>query len=215
MKPLVRSYTVRLPIAAVAFSLGLLFELTALNFYSFKVSAHGSDSISIGTTTTSLVVQSNGFLSLAFTGAAFLVEKPIIILNVPAHFVDALICYAIARQPSWSPSSIGPAAWHCLTYPLFALPAWFYVGFGLDAFLGRKRVRPLALTPSVVLVLAFGVLAAGLLFGLTPEERREQDMLLAYIGGLALWAVLFAVPFAAWLRQRLAKPSGAASPSTA
>jgi hypothetical protein len=108
MKPLVRSYTVLLPIAAVAFSLGLLFELTALNFYSFKVSAHGSDSISIETTTTSLVLQSNSFLSLAFTGAALLVEKPIIILNVPAHFVDALICYAIARQPSWSPSSIGP-----------------------------------------------------------------------------------------------------------
>jgi hypothetical protein len=39
-------------------------------------------------------------------------------------------------------------------------------------------------------------------------------MLPTYIGGLALWAVLFAVPFAAWLRQRIGKPSTAASPLT-
>jgi hypothetical protein len=214
MKPPARPFSALLPVAALTFSLGLLFELTALNFYSFKVSAHGSDSIYIGATTTSMVVQSNGFLSLAFTGAALLMEKPITILNVPAHFVDALISYAIARQPFWSPISIGPAAWHCLTYPFFALPAWFYVGFGLDAFLGRKRVRPLALTLSVILALAFGVLASGLRFGKTPEERQEQDMLPTYIGGLALWAVLFAVPFAAWLRQRIGKPSTAASPLT-
>lgn len=63
--------------------------------------------------------------------------------------------------------------------------------------MGRK-----GLAVSLVLGLIFAVVAAGLRLGLTPEERLEQDQLSIYIMGLALWSLLFLIPFAAWLRWR-------------
>lgn len=126
--------------------------------------------------------------------------KPITILNAPAHFVDLMISYVVSRKPFWFPYSIGPETWTCLTLPVFALPAWWYVGSGIDALLGRKHVRTADVVLSAILVVLFGAFAAVLRFGLA----QDPGLVPGYTEGFTLWTFLFAIPFAAWLRQKVA-----------
>jgi len=37
---------------------------------------------------------------------------------------------------------------------------------------------------------------------MSPAERQGQDLLSWAMEGLALWAVLFAIPFVAWAKQK-------------
>ncbi|HEY6371129.1 MAG TPA: hypothetical protein VIX37_11160 [Candidatus Sulfotelmatobacter sp.] len=114
-----------------------------------------------------LARSSHNFLHVALISAELWTQNPIPILNAPAHFVNLPITYVMSRGPFWSPPNfLGPAGWCCLTYPFFALPAWCYVGFGIDALLGRKRIRTTNLIVSLILVMLLGTLAAVLRFGL-------------------------------------------------
>jgi hypothetical protein len=207
MKSLSRSFAALLPILALIFSIGLLMGTTAAYFYTLKHAAHGSDSVSFGTTPYRFVIRSDSFFRFAFMSAAMWAIKPITILNAPAHFVDLLISYAVSRKPFWSPNFFGMAAWQCLTYPFFAIPAWSYVGLGLDAFFDRRRIGKKSMVLSLLLSVIFGTIAVGLRFGLTPEERRQQDLLPSYIAGLSLWGLLFLFPFIAWLREKITRKS--------
>ena len=178
------------------------FSMALLRYYSFKHAAHGSDTVYITTSDLTISIPSTDFTRFAFIAAAFRLEKIIIVLDLPGHFGDLAISYLVSHKPSWYPYPLTKEVWRCFTYPFFALPAWWFVGLGIDTFLGRRRVGRKGLAVSLVLGLIFAVVAAGLRFGLTPEERLEQDQLSIYIMGLALWSLLFLIPFAAWLRWR-------------
>ncbi len=203
MKPLLRSFAALIPLLALVVSMALVLGLTFLHLYTLKHAAHGSDTASLGTTEYRFVIPADSFLRFAFMSATLRAQKPVTILNVPAHFAPRLISYLIARDPSWSPSFLGPAAWCCICYPFLALPAWFYVGFGIDAFVGRTHVRTGNMVLSVILVLTFGTIAAVLQFGL----GQGPGLIPGYREGFALWTLLSAIPLAAWLRQRFAKQS--------
>jgi hypothetical protein len=200
---------------ALVFSTLLVLAPTFLDFLSFKHASHGTNSFSLGSEPSGLVIRSDNFLVTAFQVAAWFAEKPITVLNAPAHFVDLLISYAVSRKPFWWPDSLGPGAWRCLTFPLFALPAWFYVGFGVDALLGFKPVRTSNAVLSIFLTLMFGTIAAVLRFGLSDDPGLRPGLM----GGFTLWTFLFAIPLAAWLRQKsarqeMAMPPKQPSPST-
>jgi len=199
MKLLSRSFAALLPILAFIFSIALLLGTAALHYYALKHAAHGSDSASIGTTPSHFVIRSDSFLRFAFTSASMGAIKPITILNAPAHFVDLLISYIVSRKPFWFPSSVGPAIWTGLTLPIFAVPAWRYVGLGIDALLGRRRISTVNGVSSLGLVMLFGTLAAVLRFGLAQDPGLVPGL----PEGFTLWTLLFATPFAAWLRQKI------------
>ena len=207
MKPLSRSFTGLLLLLAFILSIVLVLGATAFYFYSLKHAAHGSDSIRIGTAPYHFVIRSDSLFRFALMSAAMWAIKPITILNAPAHFVDLLISYAVSRKPFWSPNFLGMAAWQCLTYPFFAIPAWSYVGLGLDALFDRRRVGKKSMVLSLLLGVIFGTIAVGLRFGLTPEERQQQDLLPSYIASLSLWGLLFLFPFIAWLRAKITRKS--------
>lgn len=82
------------------------------------------------------------------------------------------------------------------------LPAWIYIGLGLDAGIGRCLVRRWNVVLSLFLALTFEVLFCGFRFGMSAAEREGQELLSWFIGGFALWAVLFAIPFGAWMLRR-------------
>jgi len=201
MKPFARSFTALLPAMALTFSFALLLAITSAYFYSYKHAARESGSLYLGTTTTGFVIQPRNYLRFAFMSAGLRTQIPITILNAPAHFVNLPISYLMSRGPFWSPYFLGPAGWRCLTYPFFALPAWCFVGFGIDALLGRKRVRNTNLVLSVFLAILFGIFAAALRFGLADDPGLVAGL----TEGFTLWTLLFAIPFAAWLRQRFAR----------
>jgi hypothetical protein len=203
MKTLIRPLRIMLPIALLIFSYLLLLGLTIVHYYHLKRAAGNSDGVSLGTNETRIYVPSNTFLRFALLGASLELEKPIKILNAPAHFANVVIAQAVSQEPFWSPPSIGPTTWDCITLPIFALPAWWYVGLGVDALLGRKRIRASNGVLSLALLVVFGTIAAVLHFGL----RDEPDLKPGFKEGFTLWTLLFAVPFIAWLRQKLAGAS--------
>jgi hypothetical protein len=206
MKPLARSFTALLPALALTFSLALLLAITGAYFYGYKHAARGSGSLYLGTTTTGFVIQSRSFLRFAFMSAGLRTLTPITVLNAPGHFVNLPISYLVTRGPFWSPYLLGPAAWHCLIYPFFALPAWCFVGFGIDALLGRKRIRTTYSALSVFLAILFGTFAGVLWFGLA----KDPGLVPGLAEGFTLWTLLFAIPFAAWLKQKFASSHRAA-----
>jgi hypothetical protein len=196
MKP--RSFTFLLPLSALLISILLPLIRMGWAFFALKHAAHGSNMVVIGTTANGLVVPSHDFLRFSFMAASLRSEELITILNFPAHFVDLLISYLIARKPFWRPGLLGTAGWLCLTYPFFALPAWVYVGFGVDAFLQRKSVCAPNMIVSLILTLIFGAIAAVLYFGL----RNDPGLVPGSIAGLTLWTFLSSTPFLAWLRAK-------------
>lgn len=77
-------------------------------------------------------IPANAFPRFALMAAAMKLEGPFAILHAPANFVNLVIAYVISQKPFWFPDSLGPAMWQCITYPLFAAPAWFFVGQGIE-----------------------------------------------------------------------------------
>ena len=76
------------------------------------------------------------------------------------------------------------------------------MGLGIDAGIGHCLVRRWNVALSLFLALTFAVLFCGFRFGMPAAEREGQEFLSWLIEGFALWAVLFAIPFVAWMLQR-------------
>lgn len=86
------------------------------------------------------------------TGSQFSTLRP----SMPRLSCPSLI---VSRTRNWWPAFLLPSTWRSLMHPLYALPAWFLVGRGIDALLRRTRVTAgdgmtsilLALVPACLL----------------------------------------------------------------
>jgi len=199
-----------LPIAELLLAAALILVPALVFFFRLKHAAHGSGHVLIHTGQFRTLVPFEGSFSFAFFRATAAAAKSIIVLNIntPASFVELIV--SLLRPPfsgtrystsSWYPGWLGLGPGRSLTYPIYALPAWFYVGRGIDALLARRRVGTGNMVLSVVLAGVAIAICCGLRFGLSPWEH--QDQVGPYIEGFALWACLFAIPLVAWFRQRL------------
>ena len=197
------NFAAALPLLACAGSFALWLTFTVRNFVSLKHLASGAQIATIGGSSTIIEIPANAFPKFALISAAIKSEVPITILNAPSHFVELIIAYVIARTPFWFPDALGPAVWHCIVYPLFAIPAWFFVGRGIDTLLGRRRASRIDIIMSLVLVVLFGGFASVLVFALADDPGLVRG----YMAGFTLWTILFAIPAIAGFRQRFAKAS--------
>jgi hypothetical protein len=209
MKKYLRSFSVVLPIGELLLAAGLILVLALVFFLRLKQAASGSGHVG----EFQAIIPSEGLLSFAFLRAAAAAVKTITVLNAPANLVELIVSWL--RQPltgtwvstsGWYPAWLGLWPGRSLTYPIYALPAWFYVGLGVDSLLGRRRVGTANMVLSVVLAGVTIVVCCLLKLGLSPMERQGEVGGL-HIEGFALWACLFAVPLVAWFRQRVAGTS--------
>lgn len=169
---------------------GLLF------FARLKQMAHGSGSVSLGSGELVFTIPSDRFFEVAFDRVGW-AGNALMSLNTPAKFVDTFISWILLRIGilPWPPS-LGQSTWHVLIYPFYALPAWIYIGFAVDAVMGLRHIRKWNMILSLLLVLTCASLFCEYQLG-TPTAERS----LGTIDGLAIWVVLFSIPIAAWLRQ--------------
>ena len=199
MKPRAR-IAVALPSATLLFSFSM-FALSAFSSYHHLKNAEqpGTNYISIG----QFAFPKNRLPWIVLTGTAIEVHGPIAGFNVPGVAIDGLAKSMLGRYGSWSQDRLGLHLWRVLTSPLLALPAWWFVGRGFDGLAGNARMRRLDLIVGSALSIIACVLSAGLRFGLSDSEREGQDSLTWFIGGLALWTLLFAIPAIAWVRAKI------------
>ena len=196
------SFAVLLPVAEVVGSAGLFLAYALRIYLHLKGAAHGADSVSFGTGGLRITLASKGFLSAAFQFASWPAERFIVAVNAPAKYVEILVSLVISQTARWEPRWMFPSTWHCLTYPIYALPAWFCIGRGVDALLRRGQVRTFLMVASAV----FGAVSAGLFgvirFGLSAADRQSVATTEWLMVGFAVWTVLFAIPVVAWVGQR-------------
>jgi len=209
VKNRLRSFAYLLPVIELLLAAMTVVVPALLSFIHFKQVAHGSASVSLESGEYEFTIPSDQFLAVAFDRAEWRAERPITILNTPAVFVEPLISLVVARKGYWWPHSllqkhiaVHLMTWRTLVYPIYAVPAWIYIGLAIDAMIGRRHIRRWNAILSVLLVLTCASLFCGFRFGMTIAEREGQETLGWFIDGFALWAVLFCTPAMAWIWQK-------------
>ena len=186
-----------MPLCALIASEVVPLLLVLRDYFRLKSAAHGAAFISFGSEPR-FTVPTNHLLHLSWSMTSMWTQGPIRAIHVPAVFVDLLA--AIIFSDTGHPQSIFEPTWVVLVFPIYALPAWWFVGRGFDGLLNRKRIRPGEMVLSAVLAIVFLGLAAGLTFGLSAAERDSRVEW--YIYGFTFWGTLVSVPLFAWIRQR-------------
>lgn len=121
-------------------------------------------------------------------------------LNLPGALLEMPVTVALTHPSEWYPKRLDQWTPSLLAMPISCLPAWWLVGLGIDALLGRRRLRwPLALLGSVLCGM-FLLLLADYVLGWTPRDQGPGGWVYA---GLGMWIALFAVLPATWLLHRL------------
>lgn len=182
--------------------MGLLLFTTLLVFSHLRHAANGADAVFIQVGEFQLRVRSNEFLSEAFRVATFSASKLVTLLDAPGIFGDAFISLISERTGNWYPGRIELTAWQAVTYPFFSIPAWLYIGRGLDNLREGARIRTFSMVISSVLTILAITISCGLRFGLSASERSEK--ITWVIAGFALWSFLFAIPILSWIWRRTA-----------
>lgn len=194
------SFSLLLPLVELALWVSLvLVPTTLVYFHLHHVAQTGSAAIHAGEF--SVTIPQDHLLAFALQVATISHSHAITAINLPGTFVEALISLPTSWPHLWHPPSMPIDIWRALTLPIFCLPAWWFVGVGLDALLGWRRLHWVALLTGSVLFVLFLVLFFGLRFGMSASERLEVVDWAFW--GLGLWIALFGVLPCAWLRQTL------------
>ncbi len=194
----------------------LLVMPTALTAYQLYRAARDSGSVSIRTRHFETTVPRQRCLAFALETESFRCSHAITAANLPGIFVEVSISLPTSWPNSWCPSGLSLEAWRALSLPFFCLPAWWFVGTGLDGLLKGRRLHWTAPVTGSVLCIFCAVLLVGLSF-----ERAADDHGLAWVYcGLGFWTIAFGVPPLAWILQRRkgratddARPLAAPAPS--
>ena len=192
------SFAWLVPLAAFTVS-AVLVLIPFIRGYS-ALRAMSADSAADGSMEPRIVVPEGNLAAYALSISALREEPAITAMNAPAQWVQILVCLAMESSFRWHPAGMSAGMWRVVSFPFFALPAWFFLGRGLDAFLRRVRLGPADAVASIVLSLMFLSVSAVLRFGLTAIERRAQASW--FMQGFGCWGILIAIPFAAWIWQR-------------
>jgi hypothetical protein len=205
VKKTVFRFSLLLPVLNLVFAGGLVLVPALVFYFRLKGMSHGAAGVMLQAGEFQLAIPSNNFFNFSFERATLSSQMLITVLNAPAAFINPIFSSINRHGGYWYPSSLGPAVWRWLSFPIFAIPAWVYAGRGIDDLLCRKRVGLTRLISSLLLTTLALVICGVLRFGLLPSEH--QDLTQWFLGGFALWTLLFATPFLAWLRQQRATHS--------
>jgi hypothetical protein len=202
-----------LPAAALLFSYSIFAFPAFLSYMRLQRRVQpGTDWVTVG----ELSFNKSAISRIVLSGTAIEVHGQVAAFNIPAVIFDALATAPFGSDGNPIRVRLGLHLWRIIAYPILALPAWWFVGRGMDGLGGNVRMTKLDLVLGLVLSIAAGILAIGLGFGLSDSERAGQDSLSWFIGGLGLWWLLFAIPAAAWGRAKaMNRRQGMANPPSA
>ncbi|MFP5234688.1 MAG: hypothetical protein ACLGSD_02200 [Acidobacteriota bacterium] len=199
-------FSVLLPIVTLAFLLALILTPACLTYLHLRQLAHGNQVVLRGGVFEMRLPLEHLF-AFCVRMQCVRLEKLVALLQAPGAFLAPLLGFTWSR----SPGHLDFISWRTFLSPIGTLPEWFLLGRGLDAIYLRRRIGRVDLAFSLVLSVVFLTLALGLRFGLSASDRAESADLYWLIDGFAMWAVLIAIPAAAWLNQRRKRTSEASN----
>lgn len=196
------SFAWLLPILAILVSAGLVATSYVRAYTRMSGMVRGAQTVLIRSGEFEMAAPRGRVPWLALYAAGLMERGPITLMNAPAYWIQYPVSLVIGHKPNWYPASLGSAAWRVLSFPFFAIPAWMFVGRGIDAFFKHRRISWVEMLISLICALLFVAISAGLRFGLSESERAGQELLSWYIAGFGWWSAVIAVPFGIWCIQR-------------
>jgi hypothetical protein len=190
------SFSLLLPILELSAWTMLVATEVGLIYYGAHRATHGA-SAHLGSA--ELNLPPDRWVEFALRWMPLAHSHTIITANLPGILPDLLISLPSDQPGKWHPSWVSLENWRCFTFPFYCLPAWWFVGYGLDALLARRHVRRAVLWTGTLLCLLFAVPLVGCLTA-PPGDRADLAWL---VPGLLLWTVLFGVFPGGWLRQKI------------
>lgn len=119
-------------------------------------------------------------------------------LNLPGVLVGAPLSVPAAAYLRGHPRMFSVRTWHSVTMPFFCIPAWWFLGLGMDAALARKRLHwGLHAIGSILSCVCIATL-----IGILTSLPADKTDLLPFMPGAILWAVAFGLFPLNWLCQR-------------
>jgi hypothetical protein len=200
MKVTRASFSVLLPLIELATWIVLIAVPATLVFLNLNQTAHGSLTAHIDSGNISADIPRQQFLSFAFSSAPNNRAHAITAINIPGIIPEILFSLLTSWPQSWLPPGWILDTWRALIFPFYCLPAWWFVGLGVDSLLGWRRLHWGTLLLGSIFFLLFVTLSLGFRFGLSASERAEGDSGWL-LWGIGLWALFFATFPCAWLRQ--------------
>ena len=205
--PLQLALSLWLPLFAVLLSAAIVLVPATRLYLRWKAAIGTGDRLLLTAGTFQMILPRERMVRSAIEMTALREQDTIALLNAPGQLLAALASQLVVHHARGYPDSLGPCLWRALILPLFAIPAWFFAGRGIDGLLLRRRMRLFDLILSVVLVLISLGISIGMRFGLSESERVGDEMSAAWIYGFAFWSLMFSFPLSAWIRQRRRRPS--------
>jgi hypothetical protein len=179
----------------------VLFVPTATTILQFYAAAHGSNAITIHAGKYRTTVPQRRWLAFALESASSQCSRAITGANIPGTAGEVLISLPTSWPESWHPDGLTLEAWRALTWPFFCLPAWWFVGKGLDGLLSGRWLHWTMFAVGSALCVFCAVLLLGLRFGLEASDRVDPWVYC----GLGFWSIAFGIPPFAWVQQRRRK----------
>jgi hypothetical protein len=187
-----------LPIVEIAIWIVMVPAEAGLTFYRLHGESPGSERFIDVLGWNRLAIPRDRLLPSAITLAALDHSQEIIAADLPGLLADFLISLPTAQPGKWHPAAIPLDAWRCLVFPFYCLPAWWFVGLGLDGLFGGRRLH--RCMPWIGLALA--VLSFAAVFGYVTAPPRDQADLRWLLPGFIFWALAFGALPLNWLRRR-------------
>ena len=186
MKPQRISCAFLLPIAELALWSALVLVPTLLmygRFYSLQ--KHGN--ASIGSGQFELILPRDRWLGFSLATVCERRFHTIVNLNLPGGLIGAPLSVPAASYFRTHASGLSVQTWHIVTMPFFCLPAWWFVGPGMEGALTRKLLHwALRLAGSI-----FCCACVALVIGILTSPQADRRDLLQFMPGAIFWAAAF------------------------
>ena len=187
-------------LALIACSVAILYP--ALRLYDhLRTAPVVNGNIYIGIGVYQAIVPRGHLLSWSFQMSTLARSSTIQAANLPGYILFALVAPS-ANSSFWRNSGGMFYLLREAAYFVFCIPAWWFLGFGIEGLLSFRKLRWRSMLAGTLLVLFFALLAIAiqLNFGESPQDHSEA---VVPLWGFFFWAAAFAIPPLAWLKQRL------------
>jgi hypothetical protein len=199
------SFARTLPILTLLLSYVILAVPTGLTYVKLhRASGPNGDAI-ITTPQHRLLVHNEHFLRYSLTSSSLATSRAIQGINLPARSIEYTIDESTRTWPNrWSPHGVYPATWQAISFPIYCLPFWCFVGFGLDSISGRHRLRLKVLLPASLFWFLWASSFLFFIVGPEPNLLAQRFDISFVVRGLALWTLLLGVFPVGWIIRGLA-----------
>lgn len=189
------SFARTLPIVALLLSYLIIAIPATITFANEKIASRSTHNIS-----RQVAAPHDHALRFSTADASHAIQA----INLPGFLVEMALSVITGSWPhGWSPASINLLTWRALAFPIYCLAFWYFVGLGLDALSGERRLRPWVLFAGSLLWILFVLLLGVSFFGISAAQRT--GMILPYWGCTIWIACLTAFPASSikeWLAHR-------------